>query len=211
MPSDPPRAPAAGCDRHRTGHSDRPAAPPGTSSIRRPAIAVSGYTRGTGLNSETGAWIGTRSANQALATSSPPRPVGAGMILCRESSLANSHLRFKYGHAQPAERHVHDCVRPRRSTAARRAFSSTISSNAGTRRERTSATQGRRGPFSHDGIGELNPTLRRWTRIASGIFPFIELRAITLVSPCPLLLLSGNAITYVTNRQSRNGMRTSTP
>src|ERR1700761_8715131 len=97
--------------------------------------------------------------------------------------LAMAHLAFRYGQIRPTDNQSQLFDAVKRSIDLRKLASSTNSENAGTLRSSSSAVHPARGPFSHSGIGELKPTLRRPMRIVSGIRPSIARRAIILLNP----------------------------
>src|SRR5215475_10988042 len=101
---------------------------------------------------------------------------------------------FKYGQIRPTDSQSHLFEDVRRLTDFCKAALSTSSSNAGTFCSSRLAVHSASGPFSHSGIGELKPILRRPIRMSSGILPCIARRAIHLVCELEDLLAPGSAI-----------------
>src|SRR5271156_3805846 len=95
--------------------------------------------------------------------------------------LAIIHFIFRYGQIRPTDSQSQLFEAVKRLTAWLRRVSSTSSEKAATFCCSNAAVQLASGPFSHSGIGELKPTLRRPMRIDSGIRLAIAFRATSLV------------------------------
>src|ERR1044072_3228920 len=101
---------------------------------------------------------------------------------------------LKYGQIRRTESQAPLEEDVRRLTDFCKAALSTRSSNAGTFCSSRLAVHSASGPFSHSGIGELKPILRRPIRMSSGILPCMARRAIHLLWVSDDLLAPGNAI-----------------